>query len=133
MARARRKQSLPVRVAHTTLLRWERLVPKPVMPLGRGSRAGILVDKQGVPRLFVFDTFAFLDVLSAIDERLVDRLSDDAYHSKAANPAGWLIDEIEGTLPLNPEYIQSLKDAIAEAKRTGWIPFEDVKRALRLE
>lgn len=36
--------------------------------LHKGSRAGIIVDKHGVPQLFVFDTSAFLDILSTIDE-----------------------------------------------------------------
>jgi hypothetical protein len=82
--------------------------------------------------MFVFDTFAFLDLLSVIDERLVDRLPDEAYHSKAANPAGRLIDEIETRLPVSEEYVQSLKDAIAEARQTGWIPFEELERTLKL-
>lgn len=90
------------------------------------------MDKGGIPRLFVFDTSALLDLLSAIDERLVDRLADAEYHSKAANPAGWLIDEIEATLPVSHEYVQSLKEAIAEAKRKGWIPLETIEHALNL-
>ena len=60
--------------------------------LHKDSHAGIIVDKNGVPQLFIFDTLGFLDVLSSIDETLVDRLSDEEYHSKTANPAGWLID-----------------------------------------
>ena len=63
--------------------------------LHRDSGAGIIVDKNGVPQLFLFDTSALLDILSTIDEALVDRLSDEEYNSKSANPAGWLIDEIE--------------------------------------
>lgn len=128
----RRKTSPPARLADARLIPWERLAPKSVIPLKRGSRAGVVVDRSGAPRVFVFDTSALLDVLSAIDERLVDRLSDAQYHSKAANPAGWLIDEIEATLPLSVEYVQSLKEAIAEAQRKGWIPFEEIERALHL-
>ena len=127
-----RKRSLPVRVSHAKLIPWERLVPNSVFPMEKGSRAGVVLDRSGTPRAFVFDTAALLDLLSAIDERLVDRLSDDAYHAKDANPAGWLIDEIESQLPISAEYIQSLKEAIAEAKRKGWIPFDVVARALRL-
>lgn len=127
-----RKRSLPVRVSNAKLIPWERLAPKSVFRLEKGSRAGVVVDRTGTPRVFVFDTSAFLDVLSAIDERLVDRLSDDAYHSKNANPAGWLIDELETKLPLSHEYVQSLREAIAEAQRKGWVPFEEVERALNL-
>lgn len=128
-----KKKSRAIRLAEAKLIPWERVVPKSVIPLSRGSRAGIVVDRAGVPRVFVFDTFALLDILSAIDERLVDRLPNEAYHSKDANPAGWLIDELESRLPMRAEYIQSLKDAIAEAERTGWIPFETVERALHLD
>jgi hypothetical protein len=127
-----RKRSLPVRVSNATLIPWERVVPKSVCSLEKGSRAALVVDRAGTPRLFVFDTSALLDVLSTIDERLVDHLSDEEYHSKDVNPAGWLIDEIESRLPLSAAYVQSLKDAIAEAKRKGWIPFEAVERALHL-
>ena len=128
----RRKHALSVRVSNAQLLPWERVAPKSVFPLERGSRAGVVMDRDGTPRVFVFDTAALLDVLSAIDERLVDRLPDDAYHSKAANPAGWLIDELEAKLPVSAAYVQSLREAIAEAKREGWIPFEAVERTLKL-
>lgn len=111
---------------------WTKFAPKSVFPLGKGSRAGVIVDRAGTPRMFVFDTFALLDVLSEIDERLVDELSDEAYASKEKNPAGWLIGEIESKLPLKGEYIQSLKSAIAEAERKGWIPFEKIERELEL-
>src|SRR3989344_2085883 len=96
---------------------WTKFAPKSVFPLSKGSRAGVVVDREGTPRLFVFDTFALLDVLSEIDEKLVDKLSDEAYASKETNPAGWLIGKIESKFPLNREYIQSLKSAIAEAER----------------
>lgn len=128
----RKKRSLSVNVSDAKVVPWARVAPKSVFPLERGSRAGVVVDRTGVPRVFVFDTAALLDVLSAIDERLVDRLADDEYHSKAANPAGWLIDELEAALPVSKAYIQSLKDAIAEAKRNGWIPFEEIERTLNL-
>jgi len=128
----RKKSSLPARFSDAKSIPWERLVPKSVIPLERGSRAGVVVDRAGVPRVFVFDTAALLDVLSTIDERLVDRLSDEEYHAKSANPAGWLIDEIEATLPVSVTYVQSLKEAIAEARCKGWIPCEEVERALNL-
>ena len=98
--------------------------------LHKGSRAGMIVDKSGVPQLFIFDTPAFLDILSAIDEALIDRLSDEEYHSKAANPAGRMIDEIEARLPLNPEYVHSLKNAVKEANTKGWVPFSKILKDL---
>ena len=128
----RRKSSLPVRAAKAKAVPWKRVAPKSMFPLERGSRAGVVLDQAGVPKVFVFDTFALLDVLSTIDERLVDRLSNDEYHSKEANPAGWLIDELERQLPVRQAHIRSLKAAIAEANRKGWIPFEAIERALHL-
>ncbi len=128
----RRKSSLPVRVVDAKVVPWELVVPKSTFPLEKGSRAGVVLDRAGVPRVFVFNTGALLDVLSVIDERLVDQLPDDAYHTKDSNPAGWLIDELETQLPVSETYVQSLKDAITEAKRKGWIPFEAVERALHL-
>ncbi len=101
--------------------------------LHKDSRAGIIVDKNGVPQLFIFDTPAFLDVLSSVDEALVDCVSDEEYHSKITNPAGWLIDEIEAKLPPNPKFVQSLKDALEEAKRRGWISFAKIQKSLGLK
>jgi hypothetical protein len=125
------KRRVPARVANAKLIPWEQVAPTSIFPLEKGSRAGVIVDRNGTPRVFVFDTAALLDVLSARDRRLVDRLPDEAYHSKEGNPAGWLIDEIESRLPVSAAYVQSLKDAIAEAKRKGWVPFETVARAVR--
>ena len=127
-----KRRYLPTKLSNAKLVSWNKIAPKSVFPLEKGSKAGVIVDRKGTPRLFVFDTFALLDVLSAIDEPLVDRLSDEAYASKKVNPAGWLIDEIESKLPLKPEYIQSLKDAIAEADQKGWIPAEKIERELDL-
>ena len=111
---------------------WSKIVPKSVFPLEKGSRAGVLVDNKGAPKLFVFDTNALLDVLSEVDENLVDRLSAEEYHSKKSNPAGWLIDELESKLPLREKFIQSLRDAIDEAKKRGWIPFSKIEKELEL-
>ncbi len=97
------------------------------------SRAGIIFDKSGAPQLFIFDTSAFMDLLTGIDDTLVDRLTDEEYNSKEANPAGWLIDQIETQIPLNPKFVQSLKDAIKEADRRGWIPFSKIQKNIGLK
>ena len=123
---------LPVKLSDAKLIPWGQIAPKTVFPLKKGSRAGVVLDRQGAPRLFIFDTPALLDVLSEIDEKLVDRLPSAEYHSKAVNPAGWLIDTIEEKLPVSKGYADSLKSAIAEAKRKGWIPFEKIERELEL-
>ena len=70
--------------------------------------------------------------MSTIDEALVDKLVDRDYYSKKYNPAGWLIDQLEAKLPLNPEYVLTLQKAIAEAEKKGWIPFEKIKAELSL-
>lgn len=127
-----KKKLLPAKLSDAKLIAWERLAPKSVFPLERGSRAGVVADKNGVPQLFIFDTFALLDVLSKIDEQLVDRLPNEEYHSKAVNPAGWLIDELESRLPVNPKYANELLKGIEEAKRKGFISFERIKAELSL-
>ena len=126
-------KNLPAKLINGKLVPFSKLAPASVFKLGKGSKAAVFVDKKGVPKLFAFDTFAFLDVLSGIDNILLDRLSDEEYHDKKFNPAGWLIDKIESKLPLNPKFIASLKKSIKEAEEKGYIPFEDVLKRLHLE
>lgn len=129
---SKKKRLLPAKLSDAKVIPWEKLVPDSVLPLEEGAKAGVVVDRQGTPRMFVFETGALLDVLSAIDDALADRLSGEDYHSKEINPAGWLIDEIESKLPLDKQYVQSLKEAIAEAKQAGWIPLEKIEQELNL-
>jgi hypothetical protein len=119
-------------IKDTKLVSWAKSILAK-FKLHKDSRAGIIVDKNGIPQLFIFDTPAFLDVLGTVDEALVDRLSDEEYHSKTANPAGWLIDEIEAKLPPNPQFVQSLKDALEEARRKGWVSFSKIQKSLGLK
>lgn len=128
----KKQKSLAKRPDEAKLLPWQKWQPTRIFPLQEGSRAGVVVDKEGKPQLFVFDTHALLDLLSTIDEALADTLSTNDYHSKETNPSGWLIDEIESRLPVSQEYAQSLKDAIKEAEEKGWVPFEKVKEELQL-
>ncbi len=124
---ARKKKNLPAHRVDSKMIQWKKWVPRSVFPLEKGSKAGIVADRNGTPRWFIFDTFALLDVLSRIDEGLVDRLSNEDYHSKKANPAGWLIDEIESKLPLSDSFVQSLD----EAEKHGWISAEEMKKRLK--
>ncbi|MFH1713410.1 MAG: hypothetical protein ABH896_04505 [Candidatus Jacksonbacteria bacterium] len=96
---------------------WNNFVPKFLFKLKKGSQAGVVLDKNNSPRFFIFDVFAFLDVLSKIDDSLIDKLSDEEYVDKSVNPAWWLIGEIEERLPLGPEYVAELKKEVAEAKK----------------
>lgn len=114
------------------LIPWKKIVPLSVFKLNKGSRAGVVIDKEGVPQIFIFDTPALLDVLSKIDEALVDKIAPKEYHSREFNPAGWLIDEIEARLPLNPKYVASLKEALNEANQKGWVPFSKIQAELGL-
>jgi len=123
---------LPAKLKLAKLIAFNKIVPSSVFKLNKGSKAGVVVDKEGAPKVFIFDTFALLDVLSKIDEALVDRLSTEEYHNETINPAGWLIDKIEAKLPLNPNFILSLKNSLAEAKKKGWIPFEKIEQELGL-
>ncbi len=120
------------KLSKSKLISWNKAIPKSPIKLDKNSHAGVIIDKQGTPQAFIFDTFAFLDVLSEIDDKLADKLSHKEYHSKTSNPAGWLIDEIEAKLPVNPNFIQSLKNAIKEADEKGWVPFSKIQADLGL-
>ena len=101
--------------------------------IDKKSKAAVVLDNDDVPRFFIFDTFALLDALSQIDEALVDRLSPEDYHSKKINPSGWLIDEIESKLPLKKSFVLSLKKALKQGQKDGWIPFSQIKLDLGLD
>lgn len=127
-----KKKIITIKSLDVNLVSWDKALPKTVFPIEKGSKAGVVVDRQGIPKLFVFDTFALLDILSKIDTVLLDKLSIDDYYSKNINPAGWLIDEIESKLPVDKKYIKSLKSSIGEAKKNGWIPFELIEQKFNL-
>ena len=42
------------------------------------------------------------------------------------------VDEMESRLPLNPKFINSLKKAIEESNRKGWVPFSEIQTKLGL-
>lgn len=116
---------------------WNKFVPKFLFKLKKGSQAGVILDKNNSPRFFVFDVFAFLDVLSKIDESLIDKLSDEEYVDRSINPAWWLIGEIEERLPLSPKYVTELKKEVTEAKKdivNGEIySFEEIAKELNFK
>ena len=126
-------KNLPTKSSNGKLIPFSKLAPRSVFKLNKASKAAVFVDKKGTPKIFAFDTFAFLDLLSGIDNIFLDKLSDEEYHDKTFNPAGWLIDKIEAKLPLNPKFVASLKKSIEEAKSKGYIPFEEVIKKLHLE
>lgn len=127
-----KKKTKLTKVSDAKLVSWQTIAPKSVFPLGKGSQAGVVLDRAGAPRYFIFNTNALLDVLSEIDEPLADRFSSDDYYSKTTNPAGWLIDELEQKLPLSSDYVDSLKSAIGEAQKKGWISFRKIEAELSL-
>lgn len=113
------------------IIQWKTWVPKSIVPPTKGSKATIAIDSKGIPRKFTFNTSAFLDLLSAIDSPLSDRLSIEEYHSKKENPAGWLIDRIERELPVKEEFLQSIKEAMEQVKRGEVYTSEEVFRRLK--
>lgn len=125
-----KKKILSLSQNKTKLLSWSKMQFKP-FKLEKGSKAGVVLDKENVPHYFIFDVFAFLDILSTIDESLSDKLDHQDYYSQKHNPAGWLIDEIEAKLPLNPNLVPSLEEALSEAGKKGWIPFEELKSGFK--
>ena len=122
---------LPSEIKKGKLIPWTKFKFLRHIKLTKGSKAGVVINGNGRSKLFILNTFAMLDLLSDIDEPLSNRLSIQDYHSKTINPAGWLIDEIESQLPLNPKLAASLKKAVTQANKKGWIPFEQIQSNLK--
>ena len=133
------KPSSIVKLSSKALVRLESLdkfvrMPKELKTSGlafsKDFKAGVVVDVKGSPKYFVFDTASLWDLLCAIDEKYEANVSTKEY--VLHNPVGWLIDEIEAHMPLNPKLIAKLKKGIKEAEKLGLVPYEKVKHELGL-
>lgn len=98
--------------------------------ISKDFKAGVVVDKSGSPRYFIFDTSSLWDLLCTADTKFEENVSAKEYVFH--NPLGWLIDAIEARLPINPELALRLKKGIEEAKKLGLVPFEKIKHELGL-
>jgi len=90
----------------------EKLIPKSLVDFNQNSQARV-IEKNNTPEYFIFNTNAFLDILSTIDEKLEEKLDPKDYFNKNINPSWWLIGQIEERIPINKE---ELKTQIKEAK-----------------
>ena len=87
-------------------------------------RAAVAFDSEKRPRWFLFDMFAFWELLCRVDEVLAETLPNEEYFSK--NPVGGLIDKLEGRWPfkeeskaaIRREYERALKDIAAGRVRS---------------
>ena len=93
-------------------------------------KAGVVLDKNGSPKYFIFDTCSLWDMLCAFDAKFEENVSAEEYVFH--NPVGWLIDAIETHLPINPKLVLRLKKGIEESKKLGFVPFEKIKHELGL-
>lgn len=93
-------------------------------------KAGVITDKGGSPKYFIFDTYSLWDMLCAFDAKFEENATAKEYVHH--NPVGWLIDAIETRLPVNPKLALKLKKGIAEAQKLGLVPFEKIKHELGL-
>ena len=98
--------------------------------IAKDFKAGVVVDKNGSPKYFIFDTYSLWDMLCAFDAKFEEHAPTEEY--VLHNPAGWLIDAIETHLPINPKLASRLKKGIEEAKKLGLVPFEKIKNELGL-
>ena len=109
-------------------------IPKELKKSGslsaKNFKAAVVVDKNGAPKYFIFDTCSLWDLLCTIDTKFEEGVSSKEYVFH--NPVGWLIDVIEEHLPINPQLVVKLKKGIEEAKKLGLVPFEKIKRELGL-
>lgn len=92
------------------------------------SGASVIVDQKNIPLGFVFGRDAFISLCTVIDDEFEKRVKNP---KKAFNnPAGKLIDLIEEKLPVNPNFAKALKSSIAGARKTRWIPMEEITRSI---
>ena len=110
------------------------MIPKDLKKSGLASpkdfKAAVMMDKNNVPRYFVFDVYSLWNLLCAFDERFEESVPTRVY--VRANPFGWLVDAIEAFLPLNPILAAKLKKGISQAEKRGFVPFEEILRKLGL-
>lgn len=94
------------------------------------AKTSVIVEENGIPTGFVFGRDAFISFLEYLDTEFEKRANNEkkAY----GNPAGNLIDLIEEKLPINPKFAKELKASITQAKKTGWIPFEQIVKTLNV-
>ena len=93
-------------------------------------KAGVITDKGGSPKYFIFDTYSLWDMLCAFDAKFEENAPAKEYVYR--NPVGWLIYAIETHLPVNPKLALKLKKGIDEARKLGLVPFEKIKHELGL-
>ena len=74
--------------------------------LPKGFNAVVGFDKGKRPAWFLFDLYAFWELLCRFDEKLFDALPDEKYDS---NPVGKLIDKIEANWPFSKEYREEIR------------------------
>ena len=94
-------------------------------------KAGVVVDKTGAPKYFVFDSRSLWDMLCVFDEKYESVAPAEEYISKSKNPLGTLIDHIEAALPLNPKFIGKLENGVKEARISGFVSLKEVVRKLK--
>lgn len=100
------------------------------LPSPKDFKAGVITDKDGSPKYFIFDTYSLWDMLCAFDTKFEENAPAKEYIHH--NPVGWLIDAIETRLPVNPKLALKLKKGFAEAQKLGLVPFEKIKNELGL-
>ena len=108
------------------------IVPKDLKKKGfafpKNFKALVLKSQNGSPKYFVFDTQSLWDMLCAADEKFEEKASPEEYWY--SNPVGWLVDEIESRLPVNPKLTERLKKNLREAEKLGLVPFLTIKEKL---
>lgn len=92
--------------------------------------ASVVMDYHGSPLGFFFGRDTFISLMTVIDEQFEKKMTSgkDAY----TNAAGKIIDLIEEKLTINPKFAKDLQISLDEAKKNGWVSFDDVKKALHV-
>jgi hypothetical protein len=94
------------------------------------SGSSVIMNEDNIPSGFVFSTDAFISLCTIIDEEFEKNVKDPA--KAFNNPAGKLIDLIEGKLPINPEFAKELKVSIQKTKKKELISLEEISHVLNV-
>ena len=92
-------------ISRSKVEHFSKFAPRGVsLPKSFGAAVGF--DKAKRPSWFLFDSYAFWELLCRIDEKLFETMPDKAYDS---NPVGSIVDEIEERWPFSNEYREEIK------------------------
>jgi len=104
---------IPVIPAVRKVEHFSRFAPKDAK-LPKKFQAAVGFDREGKPAWFLFDLFAFWELVCRVDEKLFEELPDETYERVSV---GKLIDTLEERWPFSAKYKNEIKREYEKALR----------------